>query len=53
MKYLNYVFHVCSVLVLMDIIMVLLTIYAIGMGADVQHIDFWDSQIKFLVNLIS
>lgn len=44
-------FTFASFLILCDLFMVLLMILAVGSGADVQHIPFWDSQMRVIVSL--
>ncbi|MDQ3158787.1 MAG: hypothetical protein M3P98_01455 [bacterium] len=41
------------VLAVMDLGIVMITMMAIMAGDQVQHIPFWDAQIRFIINAIA
>lgn len=44
---------VALVLLLLDVMVVVFTIFAIASGETVMHVPFWDAQIKFIVSVLS
>lgn len=53
MKIFNFVLYVLLSLVILDVLILGVTIVAVASGSEVTHIPFWDSQIKFVVNLLN
>lgn len=47
-----FAFQMGIIALTVDIAILMLTILAIGMGVDVQHISFWDAQLRFVVSLL-
>ncbi len=51
MKIISYVVTAIIVAVLLDLIVVFWSMAAIAQGKNVQHIPFWDTQIRLISNL--
>lgn len=49
----GYVGYTLLVIATLDLLVVVYTMFVVGMGGDVISIPFWDNQIRFIINLLS
>ena len=49
----GYVGYTLLVIATLDLLVVMYTMFVVGMGCDVINIPFWDNQIRFIINLLS
>ena len=49
----GYVGYTLLVIATLDLLVVMYTMFVVGMGGNVINIPFWDNQIRFIINLLS
>lgn len=52
MKVLSAIRNIIIILIIVDIIVVIGTMFQIAQGIDTPHIAFYDAQIRFIINLL-
>ena len=49
----KFIIDTICVLILVDIAIVFFSLLVLALGGEIQHVPFWDAQMKFVVDLLN